>query len=73
MVDPWQTELVGVDMVTETGRMGRTVTGYWALGAGLLVVHNRLEVNVQETRSPSDGVYVKVFELVPEGVPLTYH
>ena len=45
-------------IVMPTGTIGLTVTGYWMLDAGLLVVQVSLDVNVQETRSPLTGVKV---------------
>ena len=45
-------------IVMLTGMSGVTVTGYWALGTGLVIVHISEDVNVQETRSPLTGVNV---------------
>ena len=41
-----------------TGVSGVTVTGYWVLGTGLVIVHISEDVNVQETISPLTGVKV---------------
>ena len=45
-------------IVMLTGVSGVTVTGYWILGTGLVIVHISEDVKVQETRSPLTGVNV---------------
>jgi len=54
--DPKQKGLDGVEMVMLTGNNGLTDTGYWILDAGLFVVHNSEDINVQETKSPLSGM-----------------
>ena len=53
--EPRQKGFDGVEMVMLTGDIGLTDTGYWMLDAGLLVVHNSEEFNVQDTKSPLSG------------------
>lgn len=54
--EPRQKGLDGVEIITLTGRIGLTDTGYWRLEAGLFVVQVSEEVKVQETRSPLIGI-----------------
>ena len=44
------------EMLTLTGRMGLTDTGYWMQDAGLLDVQASEDVSTQDTRSPSAGM-----------------
>jgi hypothetical protein len=53
---PAQKGFEGVEILTLTGRIGLTDTGYWMLDAGLFVVQVSEDVNTQETRSPSLGI-----------------
>ena len=55
---PRQKGFVGFEMVTETGWMEVTDTGYWMLDTGFWMVQVSEEVKVQETRSPLTGVKV---------------
>jgi hypothetical protein len=53
---PRQKGLAEADIVTLTGNNGLTVTGYWILDAGLLLVQVSEEVKEQVTRSPFNGM-----------------
>jgi len=41
--------------------------------AGFPITHERLEVRIQDTRSPDNGLYVNIEEFVPAFTPLTFH
>ena len=53
---PAQKGFEGVEILTLTGRIGLTVTGYWVLVTGFVIVQGSELVNTQDTRSPSAGM-----------------
>jgi RNase P/RNase MRP subunit p29 len=71
--DPGQKGFDDATMVTPAGKLLLTVINSVLLVIGLFIGQEIDDVNVQLTRSPFRGLYVKVELFVPEFTPLIFH
>jgi hypothetical protein len=70
---PTQNGFADGDIVMLTGNNGLTVTGYWILVTGFVIVQGSEDVNTQDTRSPSLGMNEKTGLLAPAFAPFSFH